>query len=424
MAALTERWVVSALIGVALGHGAAEAATLRVPADKPSVAAALASAASGDTVLLSPGTYFESVTLPAGVTLRAADPSQPPVLDAGGAGRALTSVLGSGASRVEAITLRGGTASGAAGGGVRVQGGALSLTDVTIESCQAAFGGGLSLESDAHVVWTRGTLTGCSASYGGGLFADGGALTLTHVSLLANSAQTGGAAYTQGANPVTIISCTVIGNQASADGGALAFANSGVSLSDCTLTGNRATGNGGALWAGPGTDAVCGYSVFANNQALEGGAAYATCDGPAGAGCSAVHLAHDDVLRNLAAHSGAAGADGASLVDVEASVIAFNSGPVTCLDGRATVDIACSLLHENGPDPGSGCNGSVSDTTGADPLLCNVTAGDFERCSGSPALSPVSCGIPFLGAQGEGCPACATTRAISTTWGGLKGRYR
>ena len=102
----------------------------------------------------------------------------------------------------------------------------------------------------------------------------------------------------------------------------------------------------------------------------------------------------------------------------------FNGGSLVCLDPRATIDIACSLLHQNGPDPGSGCAGSVTDTTSADPLLCNVGAGDFERCSGSPALSPASCGTPFLGAQGEGCPACATTRAVTVTWGALKGRYR
>ena len=388
------------------------------------MAAGLASASAGDTVLLSPGTYFESVTLPVGVTLRGADPGQASVLDAAGAPRVLTSVSGNAFSRVEGVTLRGGAAGGGPGGGVRVQGGSLALTDVRIESCQAAFGGGLSLENSAHVTWTRGALSGCSATYGGGIFANGGALSLTQVALGGNSAQTGGAIYAQGVSPVTLISCGLSNNQSSTDGGALAFLQSGVSLSDCKLDGNTASGHGGAVWAGPGTDAVCGYSVFSNNQALAGGAAYATCDGPAGAGCAKVHLAHDDLVHNFAANSGAAAADGASLVEAEACVIAFNGGAIACLDPRATIDIACTLLHGNGPDPGSGCAGTVSDTTSADPLLCNVAGGDLERCAGSPALTPAACGAPFLGAQGEGCSACGFTRAQSITWGGLKGRYR
>ena len=82
--------LVGATVAASLWSAAACAAVLRVPADRPSVASALAAAASGDTVLLAPGTYLESVTLPSGVTLRGADQAQPPVLDAGGGARVLT----------------------------------------------------------------------------------------------------------------------------------------------------------------------------------------------------------------------------------------------------------------------------------------------------------------------------------------------
>jgi len=423
MAALTPRRLLALAAGVAVA-ARVDAATLRVPEDRPSVTAALASCAVGDTVLLAPGTYAESVTLPVGVTLRAADLSQPPVLDAGGGSTAVTSALGSASSRVEGITIRNGTNAGGPGGGIRVQGGRLALADVRIENCQAALGGALSLESGAQVTWTRGTATGCSASYGGAVFASGGTLTLTQVLLATNSAQTGGALFAQSTSPLNLVSCTMRGNQSGGDGGALALTQCGASLSDCRLDGNHATGNGGALWAGPGTEAVCGYTVFSNNQALEGGGAYATCDGPAAAGCSVVHFTHADLFRNAAASSGAMGAGGASRIETEASVIAFNSGGIACLDPRATIDIACTLLHANGADPFPGCASSVSDTTTADPLLCNLDGGDFERCAGSPALSPAACGTPFLGALGLGCAACASTPAKGVTWGGLKARYR
>jgi len=260
------------VIVAALGAQAAPAAVLRVPEDRPSVASALAAAANGDTVLLAPGTYFESVTLPSGVTLRGADPSQPPVLDGGGSARVLTISQGSAFTRLESITLRHGQAGQGPGGGVRVVGGSLSMRDVTIASCQAAFGGALSLENGAHVTWSGGAVTGCAASYGGAAFADGGLLALTGLTLASNSAQAGGAVYAQSASPVSLVSCSLHDNQASASGGALAFQQCGVSLNDCRLDHNVAAGNGGALWSGPGSGVVCSYSVFSNDQAAAGGA--------------------------------------------------------------------------------------------------------------------------------------------------------
>src|SRR5262249_42671302 len=222
---------------------------LRVPEDRPSVATALASAASGDTVLLAPGTYLESVTLPSGVTLRGGDPAQPPVLDAGGSARVLTISQGSASSRLEAITLRNGQAGQGPGGGVRVVGGSLAMRDVTVETCQAAFGGALSLENGAHVAWNGGAVTGCPASFGGGAAADGGMVALSALTLASNSAQTGGAVYAQSASPVSLVSCSLHDNQASLSGGALAFLQCGVSLSDCRLDHNHASAQGGALWS-------------------------------------------------------------------------------------------------------------------------------------------------------------------------------
>ena len=69
----------------------ASAATLQVPADFPAMAGALAVASSGDTVLVSPGTYLEhDLVLPSGVVLLgdAATPEHV-VIDAAGQGRVL-----------------------------------------------------------------------------------------------------------------------------------------------------------------------------------------------------------------------------------------------------------------------------------------------------------------------------------------------
>ena len=52
---------VALLLGCCLVAGSASAATLNVPADQPSIQAAIAAASDGDTVLVAPGTYQEQI---------------------------------------------------------------------------------------------------------------------------------------------------------------------------------------------------------------------------------------------------------------------------------------------------------------------------------------------------------------------------
>src|SRR4051812_47354756 len=66
---------------------AAHAASVRhVPADYPTVTAALAASSSGDTVIVAPGTYTESVTVPAGVLLDSSGGPSVTTIDGGQVG--------------------------------------------------------------------------------------------------------------------------------------------------------------------------------------------------------------------------------------------------------------------------------------------------------------------------------------------------
>jgi hypothetical protein len=65
--------VVLALVAAG-GAGGRSARVIDVPADEPTIAAAIAAALPGDTVLIEPGTYSPSVKVPAGkhdLTIRA-----------------------------------------------------------------------------------------------------------------------------------------------------------------------------------------------------------------------------------------------------------------------------------------------------------------------------------------------------------------
>jgi OOP family OmpA-OmpF porin len=65
-----QRYLYAALVcGSLWGLGSVEAKTIRVPGEAPTINAGLTSADYGDTVLVSPGRYYENVTLVQGVVL-------------------------------------------------------------------------------------------------------------------------------------------------------------------------------------------------------------------------------------------------------------------------------------------------------------------------------------------------------------------
>ncbi len=76
---------------LALTRLEAAAATRRVPADFPTIQAAIDASASGDTVLVSPGTYVENVLIERNLWVRSVQGPALTVIDGGAAARSPTS---------------------------------------------------------------------------------------------------------------------------------------------------------------------------------------------------------------------------------------------------------------------------------------------------------------------------------------------
>src|SRR5215813_10443901 len=93
----------TALTAFTLFASAADAATIRVPANMPTIQAAIDAAASGDTVLVSPGTYVEQIDF-RGKAITVASESGPATttINANGAGSVVT--FRSGESRSSLLT--------------------------------------------------------------------------------------------------------------------------------------------------------------------------------------------------------------------------------------------------------------------------------------------------------------------------------
>lgn len=146
----------SLALALLLAAPAARGMTLRVPADLPTVGAALAQTLAGDTVLVAPGTWACSAAVPTGVVLVGDGPPGSVVLDARGLGAVLQLADASSATVLSNLVLTGGT-------GALVE--------------QTRHGGGLyAIRSSPVMASVR--ITGCSAVVGGGAYFEQGSPSL------------------------------------------------------------------------------------------------------------------------------------------------------------------------------------------------------------------------------------------------------
>lgn len=239
------------------------AATLRVPANFPTIQAAVDVAVTGDTVLVAPGTYtglgnkdieFRSERI---VLLSEAGPGET-IIDCQGAGRAILIHAGEDSTaRVEGFTIRNGGGV-AAGGGILVADACPTITDCRLVGNSADNGGGLACYFFAEPRVQRCRVSGNSAQEGGGIFCYFAKPILTTCLVTGNAAVTvGGALSSRSASTPTFRSCTISGNRAATGGGV--FSEGDTTRAERTiLRGNCATdGREGFLASGSGLTLNC-----------------------------------------------------------------------------------------------------------------------------------------------------------------------
>ncbi|MEO6462444.1 MAG: hypothetical protein ABIP29_05160, partial [Candidatus Eisenbacteria bacterium] len=420
---------------------APRAATHHVPQGAPTIAAALAAAAEGDTVLVAPGTYLERVLLPSNVTLRGDGPPGAVTIDAALGGPCVDVVAGGAATRLEGCRLvrgRGGIdPGGTAGGGLRIQGGMLTVADCTFEDGQAGFGGG-SAALSATVTFRRCTWLRGSATFGGGHFQSAGRLMLEDALLDGPQAVTGGGLFVTNGATATVLGAIVRGARSTGDGAGAHFDACVATLSLVRFEDTVAGGRGGGLAIDAGGQVLASYCTFLRNGAAAGGGAFhVSCDAAAPGGglaeggtglaadCALLSLTHAGILACVGAAPAAGAVTGPAVVRLRSSLVAGNASGLACLDSRSTLDVTCSDLYANGgPDLAGNC-APVTDPTNraVDPHLCDLAGGDVGLCANSPLVDP-GCGDSEWGPASVRCGPCGDTPAAPTSWGRIKVRYR
>ncbi|MFN8546390.1 MAG: right-handed parallel beta-helix repeat-containing protein [Candidatus Eisenbacteria bacterium] len=333
------------------------------PRDFSSVAAAVLTAASGDTVLVQPGTYDEWE--PRGSTRYAARE-----------GVSLSLVGATGSSKD--VLIRG--------------------LCVYLLHCEAATvramsfdGGDCALLLSARSGEVRGCrFSGIGTSIGGAVSVQGGTTTIENCVFQGNGniggIWDGGALYS---SAVTIArDCVFIGNLGRYGGAVYTDDDGGTVLQNCVFLKNRAEIEGGAvfMWKG-GRIENC---TFFDNAMSGGGAIACATEG----------------------------------TEVRNCIVAGTRGGTAVSCGLTLSPKCCDFWGNEGGDLGGWCTGLPGDGVfSEDPLFCNPSINDVGLTVGSPCL-PGGTGGPDCGLIGAFGQQCGLIPVVRMTWGAVKNRYR
>ncbi len=226
-------------------------------------------------------------------------------VDAGGNSRVL--LISGGTNEISGLTLSGGNVG--RGGGIRIDGGVTTLTEMVItgntatvnmfdsgggifnegeltilrstisgNTASGASGGGGGIYNNGVVSITDSTISGNSANYSGGIInRDGGTVTIVGSTISNNTADNIAGAISSTVNATTIVEhSTITGNQSGAEGGGI-WNNSTLTLRHTLISGNTATG-GNEIYNDAGTVNLNDYNLIGDSsqttaQALDGVAA-------------------------------------------------------------------------------------------------------------------------------------------------------
>jgi hypothetical protein len=362
-----------ALITSALICSTATAQVINVPGDQPTIQAGIDAAVDGDTVLVAPGTYFQTLNFNGkAITVTSASGPGGTIISGTGQNTSIVKfITGEGpASVLQGFMLTNGAGTADAQG-IR-RGGAIyaSSSSPTIIDCLIV-----------NNVITGGPPAVCPSSFGGGVFLDGGPMTLIECFFNENSSRgsfgNGGGMYATNATPL-LINCRFVLNGASSTIGCVGQGSghggglnaSGGTLINCEFLQNSSSGSTLMGGSSSGGGAV-GGSLFINclfrgNSTSSGN--------PRGGGLSTTGtLVNCTVTNNSLGGSvpinSAGGVDSQPII---MNCIVFGNTNLEV----STIGTALYSCIEGG-FPGTG-------NIDADPLFVNAATGDFHLQDASP----------------------------------------
>lgn len=374
-------------LSFALVASATHAATLNVPGDHSTIAAALAAAQQGDRIEIAPGTYPEhDLALPEGIMVvgMGAFPDEV-VLDARGLGRVFLAESIGQASTIRNLTLTGGRAEGPTS--YDQSGGALLVNNSFLQVQWCLF---LGNSAEAH---------------GGAIRATSSTLIITETRFEDNTATDGGGGAidcSYGTSPL-VKNCRFDRNLASWGGAISCRANSSPQVADSFFQDNEARGArgfGGAVFTDNEALPVFSRSTFYRNKARYGGALACFQD-------SETNLQNCTLVANESEIEGGGLFTYDASPRVSCSIIAFQIGTGITAQGASLPQISSTDIYGNSDGDWTGSIAALATAEGnfsKDPLFCQLDPGPgqgFTVAPESPVVTGGECGV--LGAWPADC---------------------
>ena len=406
------------LTALALLVAAASAATHVVdPSDSlayATIAAAVAVAGEGDTVLVKPGTYT-------GEGNRDIDIPDANFVLMGEGGSAVTIIDGEDQNNhhcfnlysldrdghdasmvIQGFTIRNFVVSlnpHGPGAAIRLQfNESPTLRDLVIEDCQAlaTWAAGIYCNNNCSPVIEDVVIQRCSANNGSALYCTlGSSPDCNNLTIQDCSVTEHGNVYIAHVSNPDFENSRFEDNESATDGGAVyIYNNSSPGFVGCYFIGNTAATYGGAVncYAGDSSPGF-GRCTFVENSAGTGG----------------------DVLNVVdAAYPG-----------FYNSILAFNGqtrGTTVQCGGSSVVSVFyCCMSSNAGGDDFCGSTPSGTNFFVDDPLFCNIETLDLTLASNSPCLAENNGWTQSIGAESQGCTQSSVEEM---SWGSLKAMYR
>ena len=369
--------------------------TLHVPADFPTIGSAIVAAQNGDTVLVSPGTYFEQLNFQ-GKAITVASVSGPGVTVLDGQGFQQPVQMFN--NETPQSVLKGFTITHGNGNGIALFGASPTIEENIITANNGCNNvAGISSFSGSPVI-RHNTITNnvdqCGfSSQGGGIFINGNQFNAS-----------ASAARTQ------ILNNTITGNQTSFQGGGgIAITGAGNALIQSnTIENNSTAGNGGGIYIENGSIADIVQNLIDNNTAAVGGGIHQTL-----ASSFSGPLMLNNTVANNSAGSGAEvfidGADGNIAFTNNLLIDSSTAGAIFCgsSSGQVPTFVRNDVFSQGGAAYSGACQNGGPGNFGnlnVDPQFASPANGNFHLQTTSPAIDAGlnANGLPDVDLDGNG----------------------
>ncbi|HEY2914835.1 MAG TPA: choice-of-anchor D domain-containing protein, partial [Candidatus Angelobacter sp.] len=355
---------------------------IHVPADVPNIQTAVFSAQNGDTVLVAPGVYFESIAFQGrNITVMSSNGAAVTTVDSGSQPSAQFFDNENNGAVLKGFTFVNGS-------GIQISSASPIIEDNIIANNQGCQAGGIMVSNGSPII-QRNTIsnnrqfcTGAPAA--GGIFVDGqGSVQILNNTISGNQTAPGvqaGGIFIDAFGTTTITGNKIQNNVTDSAGGGIYANGSNVIIADNLITGNSAS-TGGGIQIAPGSNAILVNNTVALNQAQQG--AQLALDGMAGT-VSLFNNVFYDLTGNGAIFCSMTGFTGFPPAQNN-DAISFAGDPA----GPLAVAYTGSCSDQ------TGFNGNVQ----AAPQFTDPINGDFHLVATSPLIDAGNSAAPNLPAQ-------------------------